>query len=233
MKVLIDHSVRQHGIVAHRGFERREGEVLGQTFQYLKLSEKPRPPRLDWMQAEIDVIPELVDLVGQGQIEAFTTNELEAEWFRAAKFPESYDTLFSGCEFGQLPAPLERSKWGLSAEQFVSKDDVISFCKNMLLTPSRDRIERFIEGMEQNSRFRLTEFETRCLRNVELFRAICYGIDEKHFPDALHLWTAEENEMDVFLTLDKKFRNLIEHRKVELRCKVMFPSEVLAAFTAQ
>lgn len=232
MKVLIDHSVRQHGIVAHSVVEWKKVEVLGQTFQYLKPIEKPRPTRQDWMKEQIDALPELVDLVGRGQIKAFTTNELEAEWFRAAKFPESYDTVFKGCEFGLLPAPLERSKWGLSSEQFASKDEVISFCKYMFLMPTDGRIKQFIERMAKIPRFSLTEFEVRCLLNVELFRSICHGIDETHIPDALHLWTAEENNMDTFLTLDKKFQNLIKNQQVELKCKVMFPSEVLASFAA-
>jgi len=96
----------------------------------------------------------------------------------------------------------------------MSKDDVIAYCKSCFLTPSPERTERFIEGMKHNPRHSLSPFEERCLRNASVFQRLCRGIDETHYPDALHdethypdalhLWTAEENGLGAFLTLDKK-----------------------------
>ena len=145
-------------------------------------------------------------LVRQGRAQAYTTNELYAEGFRVQKFPSPrYTDIFDGCTFNTLPPPVERSKWGIGLDQFRSKDDVIVYCECFFLSPSPERVEDFITGMRENPRFNLSRFEESCLRRFHVFRAICRGIDRTHYPDALHLWTAEENGMNVFLTHDKKF----------------------------
>jgi predicted nucleic acid-binding protein len=73
----------------------------------------------------------------------------------------------------------------------------------------------------------LSTFEEKCLRRAHVFKAICQGIDRAHYPDALHLWTAEENNLDVFLTTDRRFRNVIDRQNIELHCHIMFPNELI------
>lgn len=104
---------------------------------------------------------------------------------------------------------------------------MIAYCKCFLLTPSKNRTEKFITGMKKNPRFSLSPFEEKCLRNADVFKKICRGISENHYPDALHLWTAEENGLDAFLTTDRKFRNVMAHQKIDLHCQVVLPSDVL------
>jgi hypothetical protein len=57
-------------------------------------------------------------------------------------------------------------------------------------------------------------------------------MDRAHYPDAVHLWTAEENGMDVFLTDGRKFLNVIRRQKVDLHCKALLPSKLVAHFPA-
>ncbi len=82
--------------------------------------------------------------------------------------------------------------------------------------------------MRENQRIKLSELEERCLRELPVFRGICHGISENHYPDALHLWTAEVNGMDTFLSMERKFRNVIDRQKVDLRCRMMTPIELAA-----
>lgn len=96
-----------------------------------------------------------------------------------------------------------------------------------LLGLSAAGIEKYISDMRKNPVRSLSVFEEKCLRNLTIFREICHGIDEKHYPDVLHFWTAEENGMDVFLTMDRKFRNVMARQKVKLNCRIMFPSELI------
>ncbi|MCH8168389.1 MAG: hypothetical protein IIC03_10750 [Proteobacteria bacterium] len=188
-------------------------------------------PRASWKQKEIEELPKVAGLIRQGQIQAFTTGELYAEGFRGQRFPSPrYTDIFEGCTFDTLRAPLERSKWGLGSDQFCSKEHVIAYCKSFFLTASSERVEQFIAGMRENPTFSLSPFEEKCLRRSHVFRAISKGIARTHYPDALHLWTAEENSVDVFLTHDKKFQNVIARQKIELKCKVMLPSEFLVGF---
>lgn len=229
MRVLLDHSVRQHAITGEQGFVSVEGTLAGQRYRYLKPQTQYRPQRTDWLQREIEKLPKVAELIRDGRLQAFTTNELYAEAFRAARYPSPvYIDIFEGCSIARIPAPFERSKFGLGGDQFLSKDDVINYCKSFFLTPTQKRVEQFIDGLKRNPRFNLSPFEERCLRNAFAFKGLCRGIDETHYPDALHLWTAEENGLDAFLTLDRKFKNVMERQHINFKCRILYPSELLA-----
>ena len=203
VKVLIDRSVRSHAITEEHGFQSAEVQQRGKQYRYVQPVTRPIPERGGWLQMEIEELPKVAALIRSGQIQAFTTGELYAEGFRAQKFPSpQYIDIFDGCTFDTLSPPLDRSKWGLGLDQLCSKEDVINYCKCIFLTPSRERVEDVIAGMRENPRFNLSHFEENCLRKSHVFREICKGIGQTHYPDALHLWTAEENSMDVFLTHD-------------------------------
>jgi hypothetical protein len=231
IKVLLDHSVRQDAIIGVHGFKIAEAQFSGMGNRCLQPVTRMRPPRNDWKQNEIEELPRVAELLRSGQIQAFTTRELYAEGFIVQKFPSpQHINIFEQCAFDILPRPLERSKWGIGLDQMCSRENVIAYCECFFITPSPERVEDFILGMRKNPRFSLSPFEEKCLRRAHVFKAICKGIDRKHYPDALHLWTAEENSVGVFLTHDKKFRNVITRQNVDLKCKIQFPSEFLAEF---
>ena len=229
MKVLFDHSVRQHALRGEHGYVYFAPYRPGYN-NLIEPAHNIRPARTDWLQDEIDCLGKIAELCRRKKLLPYITEELESEEFRALKFPSpNHDDLFEGIQFKKAQCPIVRSKWGLSAKQYTDKNDVIAYCKCFFLTPSKERTEKFIAGMKENPRFSLSEFEERCLRNSDVFRNICRGISENHYPDALHLWTAEENGLDVFLTMDKKFKNVMARQKIGLHCRVMLPSDVLRA----
>lgn len=231
MKILIDNSIRADAIRSEHGFLKLD-EYRGIGYNsHVIYVQKIRPDRKDWRQGEIDVLPQIADLIRKGLVKGCVTDELELEALAAEKFPSPVlEDIFDGCVLEKIPAPIDRSKWGMDFDQALSKEQVIRYCESFFLTPSDERIEAFILGMRKNPRLSLSEFEEKCLRNVQVFRAICRGIDRKHYPDALHLWTAEENGVDIFLLNDKRFINVISRQKVKLHCKLMFLTEFIKYF---
>jgi hypothetical protein len=108
---------------------------------------------------------------------------------------------------------------------------VIEYCKQWLRAPSPQQVEAFITVMARNPRYKLTEFEVRCLRRLNIFQALLANMPEKHYPDALHLWTAEENGLDRYLMIDKPFKtNVSKHKQPVLHCEVVWPEELVREF---
>jgi hypothetical protein len=72
--------------------------------------------------------------------------------------------------------------------------------------------------------FGITETEQmeffRSLRHPR-FLEIAKAIGDAHIDDAFHLWTAEEASLDVFLTLDKRFRNVVHGQMQNVRSSVL------------
>jgi hypothetical protein len=228
MKLLIDNSIRADAIRSEHGFLKLEGTGEVGHNSHVIYTQRVRPDRTDWRQGEIDVLPQIADLIRKGLVKGCVTDELELEALSAEKFPSPVlEDIFDGCTLEKIPAPIDRSKWGMDMDQALSREQVIKYCEGFFLTPTDERIEAFILGMRKNPRLSLSEFEENCLRNVRVFREICRGIDRKHYPDALHLWTAEENGVDVFLLNDKKFINVISRQKVNLHCKLMLPTDFI------
>lgn len=219
MKVLFDESVRIDGILGEYSLA---DVVFGRETDF-----KAKTKKTECQQKEIDCLDTIAGLCREKRIVPYTTDELHAEYFRGATFPSrNYKYVFKDINFEMAPCPIKRSKFGISLEQYTVKKEVIHFC-SVLLRLSHAGIEKYISDMRKNPVRGLSPFEEKCLRNLNVYREICHGIDEKHYPDALHLWTAEENGMDVFLTMDKKFRNVMDRQKVNLNCSIMFPSELI------
>src|SRR4051812_26907618 len=97
VKVLFDHTIRCDAIRAEHCYRLVGNAAPGMDGRV------DRPKRQDWRQHEIERLPEVANLVHKGAIQAFTTQELHAEYFRAAKFPSpDYVDIFEGMEFPDL-----------------------------------------------------------------------------------------------------------------------------------
>lgn len=63
------------------------------------------------------------------------------------------------------------------------------------------------------------------------FQAINKSTGGYHAADCYHLWTAELNELDVFLTVEERFRNAFRgQKKVSSTVKIMLPEELCSLF---
>jgi hypothetical protein len=63
------------------------------------------------------------------------------------------------------------------------------------------------------------------------FRALDRATGEHHAADCYHLWTAEVNGLDVFLTRERKFRNALRgQKKVRSAVEIMRPEDLCVIF---
>lgn len=71
---------------------------------------------------------------------------------------------------------------------------------------------------------------------MEFFRSITHprflrlrnAVGDKHIDDAFHLWTAEENGLDAFLTMDQKFWHVAKQKRATIKptVSVLTPKEL-------
>lgn len=122
-----------------------------------------------------------------------------------------------------VEAAVERSYFFQSSlDEHVDSQSVIKFCKWLLNIDPNVLIEKVTQAKSFPS------FLMANLRNVKRFSELCKGLSEKQYPDAFHLWTAEVNGADFFLTIDKKFIHVMtETNRVDLPCPPLSPSQLL------
>ena len=104
-----------------------------------------------------------------------------------------------------------------------SRKEVINFCRLL-----RKGTPQLFEGTPEIWN-RLPEKMRANLRNLSRFHELIDSLPaDKHWPDALHLWTAETHGAEYFLTLDKRFINaLTKTARIDLPTKLALPSELL------
>lgn len=63
--------------------------------------------------------------------------------------------------------------------------------------------------------------------NHRKLKSICRSLHPNHYPDAAILLDAEHNQLDYFMTTDKKFRNALRSNKhLEIQCQALSPKEI-------
>lgn len=177
-----------------------------------------------WKQGEIECLPTIVKLARENLLALYLYNEVHFESMMGSRFPGvPFGDLFKGLHFEYVDAAVERS-WFFQTpfDSYIEREMVIEFCKFLLTQKLEERLGA--------SAFmgRLPPQQAKNLLRLDRFRVICRNLSEKQLPDALHLWTAEVNGIEFFLTTDKKFVNaLTQSSKVELPCLPVFPSDLL------
>jgi hypothetical protein len=199
-------------------------------------------------QAEIDALFTIGRLIGERSIEAFEYVEISFERLRARTAGwGSICNALRGCEIKACAPAVERSAI-VSTINFVDamskggkKDrargvplgsaNQIS-CFKWLLALKKEHIEAIRQNNSKVLHF--TDFDLESLSQIEWFQFLCQRCgSEENFPDVFHLWTAERNNMDVFLTLEKRFPNFIagvkkeKDRRIEIRTEVLRPLGLL------
>jgi hypothetical protein len=186
----------------------------------------PNIPRNEsWKQTQSDAMLSVAQLARDGKIHLFTYNELEIENLNGTFFPVSLAAdCLAGVKINRVPAAIERSKFQqMPLKEFAEKGTRIEFCRWLLSLDYREVVKR------PAFRSMFSDVELRNLESLNRFKEICAGLSELHYPDALHLWTAEVNDLDFFLTTDKKFfRAITETTRIVKTTQPIFPSDFLA-----
>ncbi len=184
-------------------------------------------------QFEIDALFTIGRLIREGKILAYSTHEIQIELFRGRMRTPDLNA-FEGCSFSDCLTPLHRSKFRqtMNSEESISKGGKkdrkkgfsdftqIGFMSWLLeLEPSA---YSFFAKHKDN--LKLTDFELDSLRDLKWFQSLSSKLRSKeNLPDAFHVWTARRNNMNVFLTLDKKLSNSIETIRSEKNLAIESP----------
>lgn len=162
---------------------------------------------------ELDALYTIGRLIREDRLHAFSYRELQIESWRRRADEMAFNAL-AGCSIQHCNAAVERSRftkttkfqeyWAKGGKRDVRSGKDISVSQlrfvEWLLSLTDDLVEELIRWRETLG---LTEFEIESLRTLGFFRSMCDAANKEDFPDMLHLWTAQRNRMDVFLTLDK------------------------------
>ena len=230
VKVLIDTCLFRIAPAEQLVLEYRDGvkpSLWGPNNSFVGIatrSEPKIPINEVWKRAQSDAMRSIGQLARDGRIRLFSYTELEFENLHGSRSPLhlAYDSL-AGVTVEYVPAALERYKFQkIPMEEFCDKKTRIDFY-GWLLTLDHNEVFR-------RPRFRSTfsDCELRNLESLGRFREICKGLEREHYPDAFHLWTAEVNQLDFFLTADKTFtRAITETTRVVKSTQSIFPCDLL------
>lgn len=228
-KVFLDRNVRARSVIIEPAVYHKVTQ-WGPTEQTIPLHGWRRKALHDgdarWIAGEVECLPTVARLALDGVIALFEAREATAESLQAS--PGARGTkgdIFAGTPITQVPDAAGRSYFGSrTLDQVASRDDVIEFCRFLRKsTPqSLQGMPRFWARLPSEMRANLQ----RIGRFHELIDALPH---ERHWPDALHLWTAETHGASFFLTTDKKFINaLTKTARLSLSTRLLLPSDLLA-----
>lgn len=180
--------------------------------------------RGQWLRDQVEVLPTIMKQAREGKILLYNYIELEFEEIKGSlELRGGKGDLLKDIKIESLPPAVDRSKlYQMDMNEYLKKETFIHFCKFIL--------EADFKKIENDHRFlsKFTDFERENLKFVARFREICSPLDETHYPDAFHLWTAEVNGLDFFLTADRKFINVMTNTSnIQLKTKPIAPADFL------
>jgi hypothetical protein len=245
MRILLDNGIIRHAEFAEAAIQ--EKSVRWGPWQEIARINglvRKRPDRNVDYQRQKEGIFTIGRLIRKGEIEAYTYSELHFERIRGRIGVQEFNAL-NGCKIQRCRPALERSKFSksLNFQDVIAKGgnndrkagkklgdaNQISFLK-WLCTLKREHIQAIVPYA---SRIGLTSFEVESLKQIEWFQFLCTRSGPETYPDIFHLWTAERNNLNVFLTLDNDLPNLAfrigseKRRRVAIKTEILRPLELL------
>ena len=182
------------------------------------------PDNERWKLAQSEAMHGVAESAREGKVHLFTYDEIELETLSGTLFPSGVVAhCLAGVKIDYVRAAIERSRFQqMPLDTFAEKSTRVDFCRWLLSLDYRELAKR----PKFMSMF--SDFERRNLESLGRFREICANLDETHYSDALHLWTAEVNSLDFFLTSDKKFINVMtKTSQVALTTRPICPCDFL------
>jgi len=157
------------------------------------------------LKAEAELLPKLAESGKLGQVSFVIQTETLVESWGLPKM-DSTTGRFYGAPYQTVEAPIEygRVVFGGPSDFKVLQFDFLVKLKSRRFL----ELQRFT-GAYQGDR----------------------GQNRNQLLDAFHLWCAEYNRCDYFLTLDFKLIRMLRSRESAVRVRVVRPSELLAAVT--
>lgn len=208
MKILIDRNIAINSIT-HKTVLVPQTINWGDIQQTIEVAQRKHfPPRKDekFRLEQLPYLATLCLLAKQGKIDFLSAFELLMENMRQ-----------KGRDEGYLGLNLLRGVKIGSVKSPIDRNIIInSFAENFGTTESEQMA--FFSSITHH----------RFLKIRQL-------VGDKHMDDAFHLWTAEENDLNGFLTMDHKFWKVVNQkkRKIEPKAAVFTPLELCKILKAQ
>lgn len=154
------------------------------------------------LKKEAELLPELAEAGKNGRVKYVTQTETLIESWGLPKM-DSATGIFYNAPYYMVDAPIRYSRvicGGLDHP----KERQFAFLSSI-------KAKRFIELQKMTGAYQGNR-----------------GLNESQLLDAFHIWCAEHNRCDYFLTLDFKLIRVVRQTKKPLHVKVVCPSELLA-----
>ncbi|WP_421717071.1 hypothetical protein [Arcobacter arenosus] len=193
------------------------------TNDILGYARKPLPDdNSQWKRNQIMCIPTIVNLVYENKLQFFSYNEVKFEGWKKILLEEK-GYLLKNVTIEFIEPAIDRSYFqSMDFFEFIDNKNVIDFCKFLLSLNNAD-----IKNLVRNTS-NYPNLTKKSINNIERFKEICSGLSDKQLPDAFHLWSAEVNGLDYFLTIDKRFINTMNiTKKINLNCLPISPEKLL------
>jgi hypothetical protein len=209
MKVLIDRNIEREAVVYHSVEVPKTLRWGDYDCTMPVLERQERLPRDDevFRKDQLPYLATVSELARTVRLGLFVSAELVAERWRQGSPDQGYVGLniLEGVQIGKVKPPVDRTMVvGLlrrSAREW--KDEQVQFFRSV-----------------QDSRFLAIRAAVSDPRNPEA-----------HIGDAFHLWTAEVAGLDVFLTMDQRFLNVMsgKGKRAKSPVPVLSPKDLCAS----
>jgi len=238
MRVMLDNGITGHSQLCEWTMG-PQGPLFGAHNQHCEVLGMVRKKPHDdaTFQAQVDSLFTIGRLIREKRIEALTYSELQCERMQQFTRDPMLDAL-AECSFQRCPPAIERGRF-MQGDYFAfarkgGKEDQkrgletglsqIDFMQ--MLFGLKDGF--LSQWMPLKGLLGLTDFEIESLKNLKTFQQLCkVSNSPENYPDMFHLWTAQRNRIDVFLTLDNKLANIAQMIRNSRGVRVEFPTLVL------
>lgn len=229
IKLLIDRNLRHKAIRAEGAIQQRkikwgphelEVEIHGYRGKAL--------PSAESELQQLESLATISRLANEGHLELYSSTELDLESFSASRGLQGFaGDILADVEIRKVQSAVERSFFQATVDfhKHIHGDQVGRWCEEFLLKLDAKTVDQIIEHYGS-----LPDFYRKNLRNVSRYQEMCRHLtSQSHYRDAFHLWTAEVNDLDYFLTGDLRFINVMtQSTKIELRSPPITPTALLA-----
>jgi hypothetical protein len=156
--------------------------------------------------------------------------ELDAERWRGRLKPfGSRVDLWDGVHPGRVPPPLDRSRWmgSLTLGELASRDHQNAFVARLLSLAASPAGDDVLDALQ------IPEHERRNLLRLPELVALCNAVGEPRHIDAFHFWTALCNDLEYFLTSDKRFLQSLREKgqPADMICRAVSAAELVDALS--
>jgi len=245
MQVLLDSGIYIHSRFAEPAI-RQTSIRWGNRTQTIGIHGfiRKRPPDDAVYRCQIEALFTIGRLIREGSIKAYQYNEIVFERMRDRIGMPVCDAL-RGCDIHFCETPIIRSRFR-QTRNFMDaiakggrKDRKAGriqgaasqvACFEWLCSLRKTQIGTLLSYADKLG---LTDFEIESFKHIDWFQFLCRRAGLENSPDIFHLWTAERNGLDGFLTLDKRLANLVRQvrkekaKTIEIKTMVFEPLDLL------